>query len=251
MLQEFKLFNGSLENIDHSKKLITTLNAHSFNTLKKDSFFRDALKSSDMLLPDGISIVLALRLLIGKKLKKIAGDDLFRYEMERAHTIEGKCFFLGSSEKTLKLIREKAEKEYPRLKIYSYSPPYKPEFSEEESQNMIDAVNEVDPDVLFIGMTAPKQEKWAYKYFPQLNAGHICCIGAVFDFYAGTVKRAPNWMISAGMEWFYRLVKEPKRMWRRYIIGNTLFIKHILNEKLINIYNYQNNKPNVILHDMQ
>ena len=98
---------------------------------------------------------------------------------------------------------------------------------------MIDAVNRVEPDVLFIGMTAPKQEKWAFKYYQMLNAGHICCIGAVFDFYAGTVKRAPEWMISLGMEWFYRLIREPRRMWRRYLIGNIKFIGYILREKLL------------------
>ncbi len=250
MLHEFNLFNGPLQEMSQSKKLITTLNAHSFNTLHKDIFFREALKSSDMLLPDGISIVLALRLLIGEKLKKIAGDDLFRFEMDRIHSTKGKCFFLGSSEKTLNLIRERAEKEYPDVEIYSYSPPYKPEFSDEESQRMVDAVNEIEPDVLFIGMTAPKQEKWAFKYYPQLKAGHICCIGAVFDFYAGTVKRAPGWMISIGMEWFYRLIKEPKRMWRRYLVGNTVFIKHILMEKLVTLYHYKNTQPRVVLRDL-
>lgn len=238
MLHEFKLFNGSLQELNPSKKLITTLNAHSFNTLHRDKFFREALKSSDTLLPDGISIVWAHRLLVGKKLKKIAGDDLFRYEMERLQSKRGKCFFLGSSEKTLNLIREKAKQEYPDVEVHSYSPPYKPEFSKEESQQMIDAVNRVEPDVLFIGMTAPKQEKWAFKYYQMLNAGHICCIGAVFDFYAGTVKRAPEWMISLGMEWFYRLIKEPRRMWRRYLIGNTLFVKSILLEKLA-AFNHQ------------
>jgi bacterial polymer biosynthesis proteins, WecB/TagA/CpsF family len=140
-------------------------------------------------------------------------------------------FFLGSSERTLELIRKRAEKEYPALEIHSFSPPFKPEFSEEENRAMIHAVNEIGPDVLFIGMTAPKQEKWAFKHFDQLNAGHVCCIGAVFDFYAGTVRRAPRWVISIGLEWMYRLVKEPRRMWRRYLIGNTTFINHIFRER--------------------
>lgn len=231
MMHEFKLFNGPLQGISSSKKLITTLNAHSFNTVKKDSAFREALQASDLLLPDGISVVLAARLLQGQKIKKIAGNDLFRYEMQRVHTEGGKCFFLGSSEATLHLIQERAKREFPGLQVYSYSPPYKPEFSEEENQAMIDAVNNVQPDVLFVGMTAPKQEKWAFKHFEQLKACHVCCIGAVFDFYAGTVQRAPAWMINAGMEWFYRLIREPKRMWRRYLIGNTLFVSEILKEK--------------------
>ena len=233
MLQEFNLFNGSLQEINASKKLITTLNAHSYNTLKKDNVFREALKSSDVLLPDGISIVLAARFLKGIRLKKIAGDELFHYEMQRIHNTKGTCFFLGSSEQTLHLISERAKKEYPELKIHYYPPPYKAEFDEDDSQTMIDAVNEIEPDVLFIGMTAPKQEKWAYSNYEQLKAGHICCIGAVFDFYAGTVRRAPKWMISLGLEWFYRLIKEPCRLWRRYLIGNVIFILQIIREKIL------------------
>lgn len=232
MLRSFNLHNRPLHELDSSKKkLINTLNAHSFNTLKKDNYFREALQASDMLLPDGISIVLAMRLLRGEKLSKIAGADLFHHEMKRLNDINGKCFFLGSTETTLKLISERAKKEYPCLQVYSYSPPFKSIFSEEDSMAMIDAVNVVEPDVLFVGMTAPKQEKWSYQYFQHLNAGHICCIGAVFDFYAGTIKRAPGWMISAGLEWMYRLLSEPRRMWRRYLVGNSLFVIEILKEK--------------------
>jgi N-acetylglucosaminyldiphosphoundecaprenol N-acetyl-beta-D-mannosaminyltransferase len=231
MLQKLELYNGNLQEIQSSKLLINTINAHSYNTLKKDTLFRQALQASDMLLPDGISVVLAMRLLKGRKIKKIAGFDLFQYEMRRVHEQRGKCFFLGSSEQTLQLIKERAQREHPDLQIYSYSPPYKPIFSEEDSRSMIEAVNKVEPDVLFVGMTAPKQEKWTYEYFDQLRAGHICCIGAVFDFYAGTVKRAPKWMIQIGLEWFYRLIREPRRMWRRYLIGNTLFVIGILKEK--------------------
>lgn len=232
-MQRLEIFNGSLQEIQPSKKMINTLNAHSYNTLKEDADFRRALQSSDILLPDGISVVLAIRLLKGMKIKKIAGYDLFLFEMKRVHEQGGRCFFLGSSRNTLDLITERAQNEYPGIQVYSYSPPFKSQFSEEENRAMIDAVNEIVPDVLFIGMTAPKQEKWSYQYFEQLNAGHICSIGAVFDFYAGTVKRAPQWMIDIGMEWFYRLVREPHRMWRRYLIGNSRFVIEVLKEKFI------------------
>ena len=153
------------------------------------------------------------------------------YEMQRLDAIGGKCFFLGSSESTLQRIKNRAAKEYPNVKIYTYSPPFKSEFSEMENKVMIDTVNAVQPDTLFVGMTAPKQEKWAHHNYDELRVGHVCCIGAVFDFYAGTVKRAPHWMIKMGLEWFYRLISEPRRMWRRYILGNALFIRHILAEK--------------------
>lgn len=231
MLQKLELYRGPLREIQPSKKMINTLNAHSYNILRKDDVFRQALQAGDMLLPDGISVVMAMRLLKGVKLKKITGFDLFQYEMKRVQEQGGKCFFLGSSERTLELIKMRAQKEYPGLQVYHYPPPFKTQFSEEDNRAMIDAVNAIEPDVLFVGMTAPKQEKWSYKNFEQLKAGHICCIGAVFDFYAGTVKRAPGWMIDIGMEWFYRLVREPRRMWRRYLLGNTQFVIEILKEK--------------------
>lgn len=233
MLYEFSIFNGSLNEIPSSKKLITTLNAHSYNTLYKDFIFKEALKSSDILLPDGVSIVWASRILKGERIRKIAGEDIFYHEMERANKINGTCFFLGSTNDNLKLIRERANIEYPNIQIHTYSPPFKPEFSEDDDYTMIELINKIKPDVLFIGMTAPKQEKWAFTNFDKIDAGHICCIGAVFNFYAGTIKRAPQWMIDMGLEWFYRLVKEPKRMWKRYIIGNTRFVIRILNRKLV------------------
>ena len=232
MLKNYTLFNKPLNAIRQSKVLINTLNAHSFNTVQKDEDFHKALKFSDVLLPDGVSIVWAIRMLTGERLQKIAGADLFKFEMERVNAINGKCFFLGSSDDTLKRIHKRASIEYPNVKVFCYSPPYKSEFSDEESKLMIDAVNFVEPDVLFMGMTAPKQEKWAYQNFDHLAVGHICCIGAVFDFYAGTVKRAPDWMIQLGLEWSYRLFKEPRRMWRRYLIGNVKFIGYVLMEKI-------------------
>jgi N-acetylglucosaminyldiphosphoundecaprenol N-acetyl-beta-D-mannosaminyltransferase len=96
---------------------------------------------------------------------------------------------------------------------------------------MVDAVNAFHPDILFIGMTAPKQEKWAYAHKDRLNARVICCIGAVFDFYAGTVERPSSFMISIGLEWFGRLVREPRRLWRRYLYYGPIFLWLLFKEK--------------------
>ena len=230
MLQNYTLFNQPLSAISQPKVLINTLNAHSFNTSLDDKDFEKALQYSLVLLPDGISVVWAKRMLTGEKLQKIAGADLFFYEMKRLNLIGGKCFFLGSTDEILTMIRKRAETEYPNVHIYSFSPPYKKEFSAEENKIMINLINEVEPDVLFVGMTAPKQEKWAYQHFIELQVGHVCCIGAVFDFYAGTISRAPEWLIKIGFEWSYRLVKEPRRMWRRYLIGNAKFIGYLMME---------------------
>jgi len=241
-LSDFNLFSNSLSTLDGEKKLITTLNAHSFNIAREDSQFAEALQGSDVLLPDGVSIIWALHWLDGRDLRKIAGADLFFYEMERLQERDGRCFFLGSSTKTLERIKKRAAQEYPDVEVGYYSPPYKPRFSEEDSAAMIEAVNNFKPDVLFIGLTAPKQEKWAYEHYDQLNAGHICCIGAVFDFYAGTINRAPEWMINLGLEWLYRLIREPGRMWRRYLIGNFKFIGSVFAEKIKMVSHSSGNK---------
>lgn len=140
--------------------------------------------------------------------------------------------FMGSSERVLSLIKERAAKDYPEMEVVTYSPPFKPEFSDDDNRAIIQAINAAQPDLLWIGMTAPKQEKWTYSHWDELRINcHVGTIGAVFDFYAGTVKRAPLWWQRNGLEWLYRLLREPRRMWRRYIIGNILFLGYMLKEK--------------------
>jgi N-acetylglucosaminyldiphosphoundecaprenol N-acetyl-beta-D-mannosaminyltransferase len=231
-ITDIDIYNGQIQDLPVNKLLISTINAYSYLVAQKDKEFADALIHSDILLPDGVSMVFASWFLRGLKIKKIAGADLFLYEMDRLNKTEGKCFFLGSKEDTLRLIVNRLNREFPQVRVQTYSPPFKSMFSPEENRFMIDAVNSFMPDVLMIGMTAPKQEKWAYKHSEELQVGHICSIGAVFDFYAGTVKRAPEWMIMLGLEWLYRLIVEPRRMWRRYLIGNPKFMWVILMEKI-------------------
>jgi N-acetylglucosaminyldiphosphoundecaprenol N-acetyl-beta-D-mannosaminyltransferase len=214
-----------------AKMSINTLNAHSFICALADPDFYNALLKSDILLPDGVGITLGIRYLYKKRITKIAGYDLFEHEMRNLQESNGKCFFLGSSANVLNLIVKRANIDYPHVKIGVYAPPYESEFTKEQNELMINAVNAFSPDVLFIGMTAPKQEKWAYSHINELNARHICSIGAVFNFYAGTRKRAPKWMINNGLEWFFRLITEPRRMWKRYLLNNFRFIVLVIKEK--------------------
>ena len=234
---------AELASLPEGKLLINTVNAHSFNTAKKDQLFADALTNGDVLIPDGVSIVKACKWIKAKSQPKerIAGWDLFSFEMEklereseelRTKSEESKIvMFMGSSQKVLDLIVKRAAVDYPHLEVVTYSPPYKPAFSDEDNKAIIDAINAANPDLLWIGMTAPKQEKWTYSHWKELNIHcHVGTIGAVFDFFAGTVERAPIWWQDHGLEWLYRLIKEPKRMWRRYIIGNTLFLWNMTKE---------------------
>lgn len=269
---------AELAALPEGKLLINTINAHSYNTARKDKLFAEALTNGDVLIPDGVSIVKACRWIKAKSLPKerIAGWDLFEFEMNKLEEcgmknvecgVNGEecgmnnssldnsqsasadhstfntqhsplrspqrtVMFMGSSQKVLDLIVKRAAEVYPHLKIVTYSPPYKPELSEEDNKAIVEAINAADPDLLWIGMTAPKQEKWTYSHWNELNIHcHVGTIGAVFDFFAGTVERAPMWWQRHGLEWLYRLLKEPKRMWRRYIIGNTLFLWNMLKEK--------------------
>ena len=245
-LKSLEIFGSKAElaSLPEGKLLINTINAHSYNTARKDSLFAEALTNGDVLLPDGVSIVMACKWIKAKSLPKerIAGWDLFAFEMEklereseelRTKSEESKIvMFMGSSQKVLDLIVKRAAEVYPHLKVVTYSPPYKPEFSDEDNKAIIDAIHAANPDLLWIGMTAPRQEKWTYSHWKELNIHcHVGSIGAVFDFFAGTVKRAPMWWQDHGLEWLYRLLKEPKRMWRRYIIGNALFLWNMVKEK--------------------
>lgn len=226
---------AELAKLPEGKLLINTINAFSYDNARKDVLFSEALQKGDVLIPDGISIVKACRFLNAKSQPKerIAGWDLFVYEMEKLNRVGGKVMFLGSSDAVLNLIRHRVAEKYPKIEVDTYSPPYKPVFSDEENEAMISAINHSNPDLLWIGMTAPKQEKWAYTHLDRLDVHcHIGTIGAVFDFFAGTVKRAPERWQRVGLEWLYRLLSEPRRMWRRYFIGNAKFIYYIMVEKI-------------------
>ena len=227
---------AELAKLPEGKLLINTINAFSYDNARKDVLFSEALQKGDVLIPDGISIVKACRFLNAKSQPKerIAGWDLFVYEMEKLNRVGGRVMFLGSSDAVLNLIRQRVAEKYPKIEVDTYSPPYKPVFSDEENEAMISAINHSNPDLLWIGMTAPKQEKWAYTHLDRLDVHcHIGTIGAVFDFFAGTVKRAPERWQRVGLEWLYRLLSEPRRMWRRYFIGNAKFIYYIMLEKIM------------------
>jgi len=230
----------ALSGLPEGKLLINTINAHSYNVAQEDELFAEALVKGDVLTADGASIVHACRWLNtpSQPKERVAGWDVFIYEMTalekraEATNTHPVVFFMGSSPDVLQRIVERAALDFPYLKIVTYSPPYKPEFTTDEDAAIVRAINSAHPDLLWIGMTAPKQEKWTYTHWQQLDIHcHVGTIGAVFDFYAGTAKRAPLWWQRHSLEWLYRLIKEPRRMWRRYIIGNALFVRYILREK--------------------
>lgn len=235
-LKQLRLINSidELAALPQGKLLINTINAFSYNNARKDKVFAEALQYCDALIPDGISIVKACKWINAesKPKERIAGWDLFLFEMNRLNAKGGKVLFMGSSEDTLEKIAEKSRCQFPAIEVITYSPPYKSVFSEQDNKQLVNFVNDSNPDLLWIGMTAPKQEKWTYEYWKELNINcHCGTIGAVFDFFAGTLKRAPIFWQRHGLEWLYRLIKEPRRLWRRYVLGNAEFIGYIIRER--------------------
>lgn len=228
----YSLFTKPLGDLPGLPKIvINTINQYSFCLAEKEPEFKKALLSSDVLLPDGVGIVAAVRLQTGEKIKKISGSSLHYYLLDKMNKEYGSCFYLGASEKTLKKIKAKLAIEHPNIRVGYYSPPFKAEFSDSDNARMIAEVNSFKPDALFVGMTAPKQEKWAVAHKEELDARYIGSIGAVFDFYAETMSRPSSFWVDMGFEWLGRLVNEPKRMWKRYLYYGPVFAYSLFKHK--------------------
>jgi N-acetylglucosaminyldiphosphoundecaprenol N-acetyl-beta-D-mannosaminyltransferase len=230
-----KIYTAPLSAIPSENKcIINALNPHSYIIAKKDKVFEESLLSSDVLLPDGIGIVFAAKFLKIKGIKKIAGADMHQYLLAQANEKGKAVFYLGATEITLQRIEKKVQQEYPLIRVGSYGPPFSSVLSKEESNKIVKVINKFKPDILFVGMTAPKQELWVHQHKEFVNAQVIASIGAVFDFYAGSIKRpGPIW-IKLGLEWFIRLLREPKRLWKRNFISTPLFLWEVLKEKWAN-----------------
>lgn len=216
------------------RRYFVCANPHSLEVARTDSVFQEALKSADLSVPDGIGIVIASEILGGNIRQRVTGSDIFLGLSERLNK-ENKYayFFLGSTEENLQKIINKMKSDFPDIKVAgTYSPPFKDDFNEEDNQLMIAAVNRCHPDVLWVGMTAPKQEKWIYQNKDRLDVKFIGAIGAVFDFYTGNVKRSHSVFQRTGLEWLPRLLRQPVRLWKRNFISNPSFIFRIISLRI-------------------
>jgi len=212
---------------------VACANPHSLVVAATDPGFAGALRNTDILLPDGAGIVLAARILGLPATHRVAGMDFFLELTRRARERGGlRYFFLGSSEAVLARVTARLAHEFPDIVVCgTYSPPFKAAFSDAENADMIAAVNAAKPDVLWVGMTAPKQETWIETHRGSLHVPVMGAIGAVFDFYAGTRKRAPQWVCDLGLEWLPRLLREPGRLWRRNFISTPIFLARVLKQR--------------------
>lgn len=216
------------------KHFLACANPHSLVLATRDPRFMAALRRADCLTPDGIGITLAARILSLPLRERVVGYDFFsRFSAMAAQQGGIRYFFLGASDAALARIVARMEKEYPSITVCgTYAPPFSQSFSDAENAEMIATINAARPDVLWVGMTAPKQEKWIHAHLDRLDVPFAAAVGAVFDFYAGTRKRAPAVFQQAGLEWLFRFVMEPGRLWRRNLQSSPRFILMVFREKL-------------------
>jgi N-acetylglucosaminyldiphosphoundecaprenol N-acetyl-beta-D-mannosaminyltransferase len=224
----FRVFSDSLDKIPLAGRCatVTTISPNSYGIATRDPEFMAALRAADYLVLDGVYFGLSSVLLNGEVIKANQGPDVFAHFIARVAALRGKVFFLGSTEETLRKIRARAAVDFPNLTVETYSPPFKKVFDAEDNRLMIERINAFAPDVLFIGMTAPKQEKWAHVHRDSLNARLAISIGAVFDWFAGNEKPiAPIWW-KLKLAWLVRTIHRPQILARYPSIG--IFFWHLL-----------------------
>jgi N-acetylglucosaminyldiphosphoundecaprenol N-acetyl-beta-D-mannosaminyltransferase len=196
---------------------------------KKDDRFKEILNQSDLLLADGMSVVWGARWVSVRLPGRVAGPDVMKALCERAPAHGHKIFLLGTSQDNLEKLAHKLKARTPNLDIVGmYSPPMCNQLNENENQKILKLIHDTKPDLLFVGLSAPKQEKWIAENLQRLSVPVCLGVGAAFDFLSGRIPRAPLKMQTIGLEWLYRLWCEPKRLWKRYLLGNAVFLSSLI-----------------------
>jgi len=209
---------------------------HTIMESQKDSKLRDIVNSAEIATPDGMSIVWASKLLGHQKIDQVTGTDLMlafsSLSAEKGYT----HFYYGGADGVPDKLAENMIKRFPALKIAGvYSPPFRT-LTDEEDNAIVEMINNVNPDIVWVGLGMPKQELWIGEHFGRIKAPVMIGVGAAFDFISGKKKRSPKWMQHAGLEWLFRLVQEPKRLWRRNLYHPIFFYKVFLQIMGINVF---------------
>ena len=228
-------WNEALERLivwgrDRQSRYVCICNVHSVVTASQDAEFGRVVLEADMATPDGAPVAWMMRKLGHADQQRINGPDLMWKYCElnsgldaRLQENDGGVFFYGSTEETLAVLQSKLLTAFPRLKIAgAISPPFR-KLTSEEDDAIVEQINASGAGTVWVSLGCPKQELWMAAHRGRINAVMVG-VGAAFDYHAGTIKRAPKWMQDSGLEWFHRLASEPRRLWRRYLVTNSLFV---------------------------
>jgi len=206
------------------KRTIGFVNSHSINVARKDEEYKQAINNFDLILSDGFGVFIASLIKnISPRLENLNGSDLIPLIFKRLSSQNVSFFFVGGTPTVIANATIYIRKQYPKINITGYSHGY---FNKEMEYMLCDKINECKPDILVVGMGEPKQEKWIFQNKDRINAKIFIGVGGLFDIFAGCLKRPPKWIRKIRSEWLYRLYEEPRRLWKRFLIGNFVFLYH-------------------------
>jgi len=223
---------GWIEKWEGRPRRIVVTGFHGLWEAHRNPELKRIFNSADLWIPDGIAPIIAARMKGDKALKRAPGADVMRAFLERADEKGYSSFFFGDTEKTLAAMRHRIEKEYPGHKVAgNFSPPFRPVTPEEDEEHLR-MINNAGPDVLWVGLGTPKQDIWIYEHMDRLSVPVMAGVGAAFGFLSGKVKRCPDAIGNIGLEWVYRLCKEPRKLWRRDVLDVPRFLFCMFSEQL-------------------
>jgi N-acetylglucosaminyldiphosphoundecaprenol N-acetyl-beta-D-mannosaminyltransferase len=215
------------------KAIISNVNIHAINIANELEWFRNFINHSHLVFCDGFGVKWAANFLYGKELQRFTPPDWFGRLAEECAKQRISIFFLGTRQNIIERAAAVLNEKYPELKIVGiHHGFFNKDASSSENQEVLDIINRLCPDILVVGFGMPSQEKWILDNWGQLQVHVVIPVGAFFDYLAGEVVRAPHWMTEHGLEWLGRLIIEPHRLWKRYIVGNPLFLWRVLLQKL-------------------
>ena len=214
--------------VSGTRHYVCVTNVHTVMMSQRDEEYRTVQNGASLVVPDGQPLVWVQRLMGYDQHARVYGPDLMLASLEHSVTTGTSHFFYGGKEGTPELLAEKMTARFPGLKVLGcYSPPFRPP-TPEEAEAEVQRINESGADIIWVGLGAPKQELWMGRHVGRIKAPVMVGVGAAFDFHTGQVKQAPNWMQRHGLEWLFRLWVEPRRLWRRYLYNNPLFVLLVL-----------------------
>ena len=197
---------------------------------QKDKKYKDIVNGAFMVTPDGMPVVWMAKLKGKKKIQRTYGQELMFKICEAGQKYNLRHYFFGGTQETNKKLIERLKEKFVSLNIVGHYAPGLRAVNEKEPEDVLSAINMAQPDILWVGLGSPKQDYWMANHRELLNVPVMVGVGAAFDFIAGVKKQAPQWMRQSGLEWLFRLCCEPKRLWKRYLVGNSMFLWLLLLE---------------------
>jgi len=209
---------------ERRKGYVCVTGVHGVMEAQDDAGFKKILNESFLCTPDGMPMVWAGKLNGQREMRRVYGPDLLLDVCAWSETSGAKHFFYGGADGVAELLAQKLKLKFPKLKIVgTFTPPFRA-LNAEEALKLREQVATAQPDILWVGLSTPKQEKFMAEFLPKLDATLMIGVGAAFDFHSGRVKQAPRWMQRSGLEWLFRLCSEPRRLAKRYFKNNPLFV---------------------------